>query len=221
MRRSSTAGITLIELVVAMAIFALVAIMGAQTLTGTLRQRDRLDEIAQANAGLSTGLAILRNDLGAVVPMLFYPPGGTPRSALEGPREGGAFSVSLAGQARIGAPNGDVGLARAQWRLDHDKKVLFRRVWPTLYPAAQNSLSPEMVVLDGVEAIAFRSFWAGQGWISGLRPPLAPGAPDITGRDEDGAIFVASSYSDTLPLAVEVTLTTARFGDVTILEALR
>ena len=50
-------GITLIELIVAMALFALVAVMGLQALNGMLRSRDRLSDMADETAGLSTARA--------------------------------------------------------------------------------------------------------------------------------------------------------------------
>ena len=64
-------GLSLIELVVAMALFAMVAIMGLQSLTGTMRISERLTQIDSDTAELGNAVALLRNDLTSVVPMLF------------------------------------------------------------------------------------------------------------------------------------------------------
>ena len=59
-RVSRDRGLTLIELVVAMAVFALVAVMGLQSLSGSLRMRDGLTARAEDSAALAQAIAVLR-----------------------------------------------------------------------------------------------------------------------------------------------------------------
>ena len=64
-------GLSLIELVAAMAIFALVAVMGAQALGGMIRLRQGIAARSAEAAALDRTASLLRADLAAVVPMLF------------------------------------------------------------------------------------------------------------------------------------------------------
>ncbi|WGW05913.1 type II secretion system protein GspJ [Tropicibacter oceani] len=206
-------GLSLIELVVAMAIFALVAIMGAQALTGMLRMRDGVTERARETAALAEATSLLRADLAAAVPVFFRPPDGSRQSAID--FRDGSLSLSVAGQPSLRAEAGSQALTRVEWRLQDGR--LTRRVWPALYPARAASLGPEQLVYKGIEGLRLRSYVADIGWIEGT--PL-PGQDTAASFDEDR--FVApSSYSDNLPLAVEVTLQTRAFGDIPLLESFR
>lgn len=217
--RGAPRGLSLLELVVAMAIFSLIAVMGLQVLGGTLRMRDRLEATASETADLSYALALLRGDLSSMVPLLFYPPeGARPRSALAFD-PAGRLEMSLAGQLDL-PPVAALGLHRADWRLDPATQDLSRRYWPVLSPVATSARSPEVVVLRGVRGIALRSYWEGQGWVSGSTRPVPPAAP-TAGADSDRGPAVANSYGDQLPDAIEVTLDTVDFGPIVLLESLQ
>lgn len=216
-------GLTLIELVAAMAIFALIAVMGLQSLTATLRTRDRLADMSHANAALSLPLALLRGDLTATVPMLFYPPGGaTPQSAVRLAGADGAariLSFSIAGQPVLdaaGAPR-VAAFHRVEWRLADG--ILHRRVWPVLDPAAE-ARSPEVAVMEGVSRMAVRSYWPQIGWHDGVGVPTGT-VPDPIALDADLSGGAAEVFSDTLPLAIEVTLHTEALGPISLLETLK
>lgn len=216
-------GLTLIELVAAMAIFALIAVMGLQSLTATLRTRDRLADMNAATAALSLPLALLRGDLTATVPMLFYPPGGAaPQSALRvsGAGETGqTLSFSVAGRPVL-APSGGAmaaGFHRVEWRLEAG--TLYRRVWPVLDPAAE-ARTPEVAMMEGVSRIAVRSYWAQIGWMEGVRGPLGA-APTSVALDTDTTGGAAEVFSDVLPQAIEVTLHTEALGPIPLLETLQ
>lgn len=220
--RPRDAGLTLIELVVAMAVFALVAIMGVQALTGSLRSRDRLVALDAESAELGLALSLLRADLGAMVPMLFYPPDGPPRGALDlGPR-GREIGLSLAGQPVL-PPMGGPGLHRAIWRHDPVPRTLSRQIWPVLSPAEPGGAAPEVVVLNGVTGLTLRSHWQTVGWVPGARADGIGVVPDAPGpADSDGATAtVPSRYSSTLPQAVELTLDTLRHGRIVVMESLK
>jgi len=215
-----SAGLTLIELVAAMALFALVAVMGLQVLGTSLRQRDRLHMLEREVAQLSLGLALLRNDLSTMVPLLFHPPGGGAQSALLLSRDGRRLSFSIGGQPDL-APIAGGGFHRVEWRLDPQTQQLMRRVWPVLAPATANAVQPEVAYFDGVTGFSLRSHWPQLGWLPGV-DSTAPRAAAESGSDGDGALtMVANRYSDSLPQAVEITLQINGIGSVPLLESLQ
>ncbi|OWU81684.1 hypothetical protein ATO6_23670 [Oceanicola sp. 22II-s10i] len=214
-------GLTLIELVVAMAVFALVAVMGLQSLTGMMRLRERLGGMADDTARLATGLSLLRADLDAALPMVFFPPDGSlPRSALMFGPEAGApvFEITVGG---LPAPEGPDrpggGIGRVEWRLDPAAGTLARREWLALTPARADARMPETVVLTGVTGIALRSHWPMRGWIAGV----SGNQFDTRPAGDGDAAPVRSSYSSDLPDAVEVTLITRDHGRISLLESLK
>lgn len=208
-------GLSLIELVVAMAIFGLIAVLGAQALAGLLRQRDTLSERAALALSVHRAVAQVRADLGAAVPMLFHPPDADlPRSAIA--PLGTGFALSTGGQPLIG-DDGRAALHRVEWRLEDGK--LTRSTWPTLIPATPSARHPPMPVADGVTALQVRTYWPGIGWTDGATPPrdILAALPDA---DAAGPA-TPEVYSDALPAAVEIVLRFDGVGDVDILQALR
>lgn len=222
-----TRGLTLIELVVAMAIFALVAIMGVQSLSVSLTLRDRLSTTAGQTEALGQGVALLRNDLSAALPMFFFPPDrAAPSSALRAQRGDKGFSLSVGGQPGLTLPAGGVDAAprqRVTWRFDPGGQRLTRQVWPTLYPASASQQAPEVAVLEGVTGMILRSYWTGQGWVVGLRPPEGqqPVTTVASGDDDRAGGVAPEFYSNALPRAVELTLETRDFGRIVLLEYLQ
>lgn len=134
-------GLTLLELVAATAIFALVAVMATQALTGGLIQRRALGGTAEQAAALARTLALLRQDLAAAVPLPHLPAAG-PRGAPLEPLPTGGFALSRA------APDG--GFARVVWRVDPGRSELIRATAPLT-----GAGSPEAgeALLPGVTAI--------------------------------------------------------------------
>jgi general secretion pathway protein J len=220
-QQNGDSGLTLIELVVAMAIFALVAVMGLQALTGAMRMRDRLTEIDTETAELGLVLSLLRADLSAAVPLLFYPPKGPPVSALLLSDGGRTMGLSLAGQPDLNPAPGP-GLQRAEWQYDAALGTLSRRAWPALYPAASVQPSPQVVLLRGLRGWSLRSHWPELGWVAGLSSGVLQSGPPGAGADSDaGTQAMPDSYSSTLPEAIELTLETESFGRIVLLESLK
>jgi len=224
-KQSQTRGLTLIELVAVMALFALVAVMGLQALTANLRLRDRLTVLEQQAGELSLGLVLLRNDLSALLPVLFHPPGGGSRSAIHLSDDGLTLSFSVSGQPELPPANGEdpgLGLHRVEWRLDVARQQMMRRVWPVLSPASGRSISPEVAYLSGVTGLGLRSLWPQLGWLPGVSSNAPRAAPELGESDGDGVLTrLADSYSDTLPEAVELSLQIEGLGAVRLLEMVR
>ena len=228
-RRASMRGLTLIELVAALAVFALVAVMGLQALTANLLMRDRLTTMEQQSAELSLGLTLLRNDLSALLPVVFHPPGGGSRSAIHLSDDGLTLSFSIGGQPELSPAGGagpglkpGLGLHRVQWRLDVASQQLMRRVWPVLSPTSPQAASPEVAYLSGVAGLSLRSLWPQLGWLPGVTSTVPREAPDLGSGDRDGVLTrLADRYSDTLPQAVELHLQIKGLGRVSLLEMVR
>lgn len=213
-------GLSLIELVVAMALFAMVAIMGLQSLNGTMRISERLTQTDSDTAELGNAVALLRNDLTAVVPMLFYPPQDAPRGAVDLSQNGTLLGLSLAGQKTFTPTHTD--RHRAQWSVDTSTDTLIRRFWPALLPVETSQLSAEMMVLGGVRSMSLRTFWPDIGWVAGTSPPV--GAQIVVQEvsvDQDSIGTPPPASFSILPIAVEVTLHTVRHGDLRLVQTLQ
>ena len=212
-------GLTLLELVIAMSVFALVAIMGLQSLTGMLRTRDSLMRLNAETAALSKGLALLRNDLGAIMPLAFYPAGGGfPRPAIESNPSVVDLAMTLGGQTNPLSAKANGETHRSEWNLNSETGELSRGIWVTIIPANIEAREPDVVVLSGVSALSVRSYWIGQGWVPGLQNPLLAGT-EIP--DGDGGGVAPEVYSDIVPAAVEVTLKMRDHGDIPLIQSLR
>ena len=163
--RGNSRGFTLIELVAALAIFALVAVMAAQALNGALRQRDALAARDDAAIVLGRSLALLRRDLEASLPMVFVAADAdVPEPALRligGPA--GGFALSIGGNPRLQGEPG-AGMARVQWRVDPARDMLTRQHWPGLAPAGAGGAGPRRDMLGGVTALRIEPLgdWADQ-----------------------------------------------------------
>lgn len=159
-----THGFSLLELVVVLAIFALVALMGVQVIRASVGADRRLTEISETSGELALALALLRRDLAAGIGLPFYPESGGAESALRVGQGGFALSVSGLG----GAEQGGSGLGRVVWRLDAGDGRLTRQVWTTLSPGGARAAGPQVVMLDGVDEITVESFSLQSGWRQGF-----------------------------------------------------
>lgn len=221
-REGRTRGLTLIELVVAMSVFALVAIMGLQSLTGTLRQRDRAGEMAEDSIALGRAVALVRRDMAALMPLRFFLPGAEQgQSALRTTADGVEMSVAV---TQVYAPFQAGQLAaRVEYLLDRETGQLRRAEWATAWPVNGAARGPEAAVIEGVTGIRLRSYWGGIGWIDGAQPAALSAALARQQAEEgqDALPMAREVYSDVLPLAIEITLQTDAYGEIRIMEALQ
>lgn len=145
-------GFTLLELMVALALFSLVAVMSLQVLTGAVHQRRVLEQQTGDSAALMRHLALLRADLENLVPLPFTPPLGGQEPAFA--PSATALELSLGGQARLGGGAGgepaEDGFQRVIWQYDAQAETLSRGIWPVLHPRDPAQRGPDIVMLDGV-----------------------------------------------------------------------
>jgi general secretion pathway protein J len=199
---ASDNGLTLIELIVVMAVFALVATMSIQALSGTLRTRDRLSKVEAETASISRAMALLRADLQAAVPMDFSTPNGRIMSAFDLAVGGQELAFSLSGRHALPGEQ-TAGLGRVIWRFDRGQGLLIRQSWSTLMPADQTSLGPEVVIADQIAGFVVRTLDGQGNWVTGPDPALGSGT------------------SSGLPRAVDVVIDSRVFGAISTLVGYR
>lgn len=192
-------GFSLLELVVVMAIFAVVALIGVQVIGQAVRADARLAKVNEQAADTAFALALLRADLTAAIGLPFYPPNGLPLPALEAPARENRFALSLGGQATF--DRSGPGRARATWRLDPATGEVTRQVWPSLIPGDVRMASPEVVLFRDVRALTVEGYDPENGWTPGYPKP---------GKDPD-----------LLPDALRVTLETGGAGPLQVLVTLK
>lgn len=193
------AGFTLLELLVAMAVFAVLAVMAYQGLSAVLTTRAAVERQADRLRELQTAWLLIGRDLQQTSPRWIRDELG---SELV-PIKGGESFIPLLEFTRAGYRN-PAGLPRSSLeRVAYQVKLneLSRWRWRVL-DRTQDSQPVARVVLTGINRVALRFLDASREWQPTWPPPdLAPGGAD-------------------LPRAVEVTLELEDWGRITRLFAL-
>ncbi len=182
--RAAEAGFTLVELVVALFVFGLLAAAGVALLSFSVRAQgaagDRLDEIA----AIRRVSAIMTADLAQAAPRVSRAPSGAVQVAFFG-SSGGSRQLALAFIRRgwenpYGAPR--ASLQKVQYRLVDDR--LERRTAPMLDGAEPG---PPATIIRGVKALTLRYRLGGE-WRDrrdATRPDAIPRAVEVV-LDVDG-----------------------------------
>jgi len=159
-RRHPDAGFTLLELLVAMAIFAISAWLAYGGLRQVLSGRDLLLPQLAAQTAQWRALGLLTADLDNLAPRPIRDALGSPRPALE---SGGA-SISLLELTRRDPArallSGQPELARIGYRLEDGRLV--REVWPVL-DRVQGTVPAQQVLLEQVQSLSLQFLDARQG----------------------------------------------------------
>lgn len=186
---SRTRGFTLIELVVAVAIFAAIAGIAYSSVAALIRARERL-ELAEANLrALQTSVSNFERDLRSAVARPVREAYGDARPALIGERNGVTLTrLRSGGLADASAQSQRVGymLESGQWN---------RVSWPVA-DAAPSTTPRNTKLLEAVERISMRYLDA-----EGVWREVWP-APNLA----------APSQLSALPRAVELQVTVTGFG---------
>ncbi len=179
-RRGQPAGFTLIEALVALALFALTSAIGYRGLTALLDGRQQLQQEQARWRNLERCFALWRSDLATAVDRPARDNFGVAEEGLRGDLDaGGALDAPLS-LTRVGGPAGAAGGGSPQriaWRLRGHR--LERLRWDSLDRGPRSA--PEVLtVLDGVEALTLRFLGpagSSQAWDTGWRLPAHPGLP--------------------------------------------
>lgn len=187
MRRAR--GFTLLELLVAIALFSVLAALVWGSLDGLSRNSMQLDQAAQRLAQVQRGLDLLVRDLRQALPRPVRDGNGRALPALAGERSQLELTRGGHGNA-LALPRST--LERAAWR--SRERRLERLHWPVLDRVA--AIQPRVdVLLDGVDSLDLRYHDANGGMHDAWPPP----------RSGDAAL---------LPRAVELRLHLADLGEL-------
>jgi general secretion pathway protein J len=189
-------GFSLLELVVAIAIFAMLSVMAYGGLASVLSARERVLQSLERTTALQKAYVRLRNDLQQLRARPARDPYGEPQAALLLAPDGALEFTRSGWRNPLSQPRS--ALERVAYRLDADDRLV-RTSWRAV-DRAQNAAAVEAVVLDQVEDLRWR-FLEGKEWRESWPPAGAGGA----------------SVLAAVPRAVEVTLTLKDAGEVRLL----
>jgi len=191
MKLSVTAGFTLLELLLALAIFGLLAAMSYGGLRTVLDQQAHTDAAAERLAGLQKTYLIMQRDIEQTVPRSVRNEYGDTLVPLEG---------SHVLQLTRGGWSNPVGYARSNMQrvgYAYEDQHLVRYVWPVL-DRAQDTEPLQQQLAGHIESLELRYLNANNEWQ--LEWPKA------------AASAVASAPLQDLPKAVEVKIEHEHYG---------
>jgi len=182
-------GFTLLEVLVAIGIFAIFSALAYGSLTRLLEARDRIEQERLFWRELALAFAQLEDDLASVRPRTIRDVYGNPLPAFRGlpvdPRAQGEPALAFTrGGVFVLSDSRRPDLLRVGYRLQENR--LMRLTWPALDQPVQER-PQSVVLLQQLREMRVRFFVAGGGWVDSWPPP-------------DGKLTM-------LPAAVEMTLT--------------
>ncbi|KAB7648993.1 type II secretion system minor pseudopilin GspJ [Polymorphobacter fuscus] len=166
-----TAGFTLVEMLIALSIFALLSIGGVSLLSFSIDSRQRTTERLDSLASVVRTRSLLTADLAQATPRTWRDESGLRRPAFAGNSGEAALQLVRGGWANDGAAPRS-SLQRVAYRLDGDRLV--RTAAPMVDGTAE---SPPAVLLTGVTSLKMR-FHAGGEWRDDWQPVTDDALPD-------------------------------------------
>ncbi|WP_228704302.1 type II secretion system minor pseudopilin GspJ [Marinobacter daqiaonensis] len=191
-------GFTLMEVLIAVSITAVIGLGIWQVLSGVMTSRERVDQIAEEFSGLQKTFLLLERDLRQVVNRPVRNIYGDYEPAIAS--EGQEFELVVTRQGwRNPLGNQRSSLQRSAWEFTGDE--IRRRYW-VMVDQAQEDESLDQLLLGDVTDFVVRFMDENRTWQDTWPPPnqampSGPGAPILP-----------------LPRAVEVMVTHNRFGEV-------
>lgn len=203
MKRRATprhAGFTLVEILVAMAIAAILATMAFSAMNEAMQNRERIKQAQARLVGLQFTVRSLVQDFSQLVPRPVRVPIGEGYDAAVLGRSGTFAEVML---TRAGWTN-PAGLSRSglqRVRYQVRDGVLYRDYWLML--DAQPDPEPvQRALIDGVEAFTIRYMNDGRQWQDNWPPPQPNAGNQL-------------NFMRWRPIAVEITLRLRDWGTIT------
>jgi general secretion pathway protein J len=196
MNRRATAGFTLVEILVAMFIFAIVGVMAMGGYNELSKQRDILESTATRTRAVQSAIQRMTQDFSMLEPRPIREPlGETLEPAMRSDRRGEQLvDLTHSGWSNpAGVPRST--LQRVQYSLQDGK--LRRDYWVVL-DRTLNAEPQSTVLIDKVKTVSLRYMDQNLGWHEEW-PPLGAGGPDA---------------SRMLPIAVEITVELEDWGKI-------
>lgn len=190
-------GFTLLEVLIAVTITAVIGLGVWQVITGVVNSRDRVDELAEQFDGLQRAMLLLERDIIQVVNRPARDIYGDYQPALTSRQEEFALLLTRQGWRNpLGVSRSD--LQRVAW--EYTGSELRRHYWPYV-DQGQEETGRDVLLLGGISRLEIRFLDNNRAWhnqwptdevMAGLNPGSFPEAP--------------------LPLGLELTLEHERFG---------
>ncbi|MBQ0831941.1 type II secretion system minor pseudopilin GspJ [Marinobacter sp.] len=192
-------GFTLLEVLVAITITAVIGIGVWQVLSGVILSRDRVDELAEGFDGVQRAMLLLERDVTQIVNRPARDIYGDFKPALTSREDEFALMLTRQGWRNpLGLRRSS--LQRVGW--EYTGTELRRRYWPTV-DQGQEDNSQDLLLLEGVTAFDLRFLNDQNGW------------EQEWPSDESMAALSPGSRPDIpFPLGIEITLEHERFGEM-------
>lgn len=195
----SHSGFTLLEVLIAVTITAVIGLGVWQVMSGVITSRDRVNELAEQFDGLQRTMLLLERDLMQVVNRPARDIYGDYQIAMTSREEDFVLMLTRQGWRNpLGSRRS--GLQRVAWEFTGEE--LRRRYWPVVDQGQEDS-SRDVLLLEGVldfevrfynDQGAWQSEWPSDEAMAGINPGSRP---DIS-----------------LPLGIEIALEHERFGEL-------
>ncbi|MBK1874533.1 type II secretion system minor pseudopilin GspJ [Marinobacter sp. 1-3A] len=192
-------GFTLLEVMVAISITAVIGIGVWQVLNNVIASRDRVDELSESFDGLQRAMLLMERDIMQIVNRSARDIYGDFKPALTSREDD--FSLML---TRHGWRN-PLGIRRSSLQRvgwEYTGSELRRRYWP-IVDQGQEDNSQDLLLLDGVTAFDLRFMNDQNSWEPEWPPEQAMASLSPGTRPEIA-----------FPLAIEITLEHERFGEI-------
>ncbi len=216
-------GFTLLELMIALSIFSIMGLAAYRLLSGETRLQSELEAHSQELQQWQRGMRRLTDDLRQIAPRSIRLEYGDSEAALYGTSD----SVHL---TRYGWSNPlhktRSKLQRIEYRLASEEEtttvgseangqILLRQVWAVL-DRAPDSAPLQQRLLPHVSDLSWRYMDDDKQWHNQW-----PSSQGYGSGGNHGGSNGSNQNDNTLPLAIELTLTSQRFGEITRLIVLR
>lgn len=196
-------GFTLLELLIALSIFAVMAAMAYGGLSSVIEARTQVDARLERTQRLQQSVHRLQSDLEQTAARGVRDGFGDPRPALATEPDAGLSFTRHGWRNPLNEPRSH--LQRVRYRLDEEGRLI-RHHWRVL-DRAQDSAPVETVLLEDVQRMEWRFLDADREWRDHW-PPATGAAQPSTPRETR------------LPLAAELHLTTEDRGEMRLLFAI-
>lgn len=207
-------GFTLLEILIALFIFTIVALIMTKSLHSTLTTQEATEQVAEQLAATQTALLLLSRDLEQALER----PISDQEGRLEGPFLGTRSSLTLT-HGGFANPDGGLqssSLQRTRYRFEKDQ--LIRDTWDQL-DQAPRVLPHRRILLSGIKELSF-SYLDGKNVFQPFWPPdgesyKAPVLRQQASTPVDKAVETLQGvFAAKLPRAVEIRLTLQHGGQL-------